>query len=119
MGIKVGKNGVNINIKTHLLSEDKMRELGFTDFREGYWYYCKAVGGKDITFNLSINKVNAEDFRLDVLDEGFLQPYDYQYYLERNPEHQFAIQVRDNVEEHVKYLQDVGVLSGHIKGEYI
>ena len=119
MNTKVNENGVNANIKVHVLNEDKMRELGFTDFREGYWYYCKAVGGKDITFNLSINKVNAEDFRLDVLDEGFLQPYDYQYYLERNPEHQFAIQVRDNVEEQMGILQAAGVLSGHVKGEYI
>lgn len=118
MGVIVNENGVNANIKAHILSEDKMRELGFTDFREGYWYYCKDLGG-DITFNLSINKTNALDFKLDILDENYCQPYDYQYMLILKPDSRFATQIEKAVEEQMKYLQNAGVLSGHVRGNYI
>ena len=50
---------------------------------------------------------------------NFCQSYDYQRILERNPSHQLAGIVREQVEKWMEYLQDNGVLSGHVKGEYI
>lgn len=39
--------------------------------------------------------------------------------LDRNPTFEPALIVRQQVEEWMKYLQENGVLSGHVKGEYI
>lgn len=118
MSVEVNKHGVNACIKAHLLPDKKMRKVGFTDYREGFWYFCRDLG-HEISFSVTINKADAEDLCIDVLDEDFGQPYDYQRYLKNIPENEFAIKIRDKVEYWMEYLQDEGVLSGHIKGEYI
>jgi len=119
MSVEVNKYGVNKCIKAYLLSDERMREIGFTDYRKGNWYFCRDLIKGDISFNVTINKKDAEDLRIDVLDEHFGQPYDYQYYLINDPNFDFAIKVRDKVEYWMEYLQGNGVLSGHVKGEYI
>lgn len=127
MEIKTNKNGVNVNIKAHILSDEDMRRIGFTDYNKDVWYFCRIFDEfkpnkkftYEISFNVSINKNNPDDLRIDVLDEDFLQPYDYQYILTQNPSLEYALQVKEFVEKWMKYLQDNGVLSGHEYGEYI
>lgn len=124
--IEVNSKGVNTAIKTQILSEEKMREIGFTDYSNDRWYFCKGIefpkekrySGFDITFNVSIPK-DGSDFSIDVLDEDFLQPYDYQRMLNENPNFEPCLIVKEQVEEWMAYLQDNGVLSGHNYGEYI
>lgn len=48
-----------------------------------------------------------------------MQPYDFQYILEKNPNHPFAVGIKVKVEGCMRYLQNKGVLSGHEYGEYI
>lgn len=78
--VKLNKNGVNAAIKAHILSDEQMREAGFSNNRNEGWYYCKSLGN-DITFNVFI-PLGGSDISIDVLDENFLQPYDYQMILE-------------------------------------
>ena len=124
--IKVDDKGLNADIQSHLLSEEKMREIGFTDFVKEKWYYCKEVQfpkesryrNFEITFNVSIPK-NGDRLRIDVLDEDFCQPYDYQRMLNKNSKFEPALIVFEFVEKQMEYLQQQGVISGHIYGEYI
>lgn len=129
--ISVNSNGVNAKIKATILSEKEMRRIGFTDFAKDRWYFYrniiteKAKGrygyGRydfEVSFSVVIPK-DGSDIRIDVLDEAFCQPYDYQYILEKNPTHEVALQAKEKVEELMKYLQDNGVLEGHKYGEYI
>lgn len=127
--VQVNSHGVNSKIKAHILSEDEMRRIGFTDYKKDTWYFCRTVmeekskrryGGIDfeVSFGVSIPK-DGSDISIDVLDEAFCQPYDYQYMLEKNPTFDVALKVKEKVEEWMKYLQDNGVLSGHEYGEYI
>lgn len=128
--IKLNSHGVNAAIKAYILPEDKMREIGFTDYCNDRWYFCRCLKIKvdhkkfkkkyneDISFNLTIPK-DGSDIRIDVLDENFCQPYDYQYMLEKNPTFKFALDVKEQVEKWMEYLQNNGVLSGHNKGDYI
>ena len=103
-----------------------MREIGFTDYAEDNWYFCRLIKFPkerryrefEISFNVSIPKDNS-DIEIDILDEDFLQPYDYQRMLYNNPTFEPAMIVKEQVEEWMKYLQDKGVLSGHVYGEYI
>jgi hypothetical protein len=124
--VEINSNYVNAKIKAHILSDEKMKEIGFTDYSKTTWFFCRSIKfpkevryrGFDISFNVSIPK-DGSDIRIDVLDEDFCQPYDYQSMLHRNPTFKPALIVLDQVEEHMEYLQSKGVLSGHVKGEYI
>ena len=124
MNVEVNSNGVNKLIKYNILSDEKMRDIGFTDYTEDTWYFCRMIKfpkghrGFDISFNVSIPKDNS-DIQIDVLDEAFCQPYDYQYMLDKNPEFEPALVVKEQVEDWMKYLQDNEVISGHVYGEYI
>lgn len=83
--IKVNKNCVNAKIQAHILPESEMRKIGFTDHVKDNWYFCrmlrfpkkKLYRDFDVSFSVTIPK-NRDDIRIDVLDEAFLQPYDYQ-----------------------------------------
>ena len=117
--IKLNSHGVNANIKAHILSDEKMRRIGFTDCAKDRWYFCKMLDKKNkISFNITIPK-DGSDIRIDILDEDYLQPYDYQYLLDKNPDFKFALDIKEKVEKWMKYLQDNSVLSGHKYGEYI
>ena len=124
--VEINSNYVNAKIKAHILSDEKMKEIGFADYSKTTWFFCRSIKfpkevryrGFDISFNVSIPK-DGSDIRIDVLDEDFCQPYDYQSMLHRNPTFKPALIVLDQVEEHMEYLQSKGVLSGHVKGEYI
>ena len=79
-----------------------MREIGFTDYCKDRWYFCRVVQkfkyGFDITFNVTIPK-DGSDIGIDILDDSFMQPYDYQYMLDRNPNFEPALKVKEQVEE--------------------
>lgn len=117
MTVEVNEHGTNKTIKFHILPEAEMKRLRFTDYCEDCWYYCKSLGS-DITFNVTIPKDGSEAW-IDVLDDNFCQPYDYQAILERDPSFKFALTIKEKVEECMKELAEAGVISGHKYGEYI
>ena len=124
--VKVNSNGVNSKIKAHILSDEEMKTIGFTNYYEPTWYFCRSIKfpktkryrGFDISFGVSIPK-DGSDIRIDVLDEDFCQPYDYQHMLNKDPKFKPALITFEQVEEYMEYLQSKGILSGHVKGEYI
>ena len=122
-------HGVNAKIKAHIFDDVKMREIGFTDYAKDRWYFCRGINFKDvkkkrglndidISFSVTIPK-DGSDIQIDVLDEWFCQPYDYQYILEKDPGHKIANIVKEQVEYWMEKLQEEGVLKGHVRGEYI
>lgn len=133
--IKVNSHGVNTKIKYHILSDEKMRKIGFNkNYYEGtdyekyspYWWFTRVIQfpkekqweGMNIDFTVKIPK-DGSDLNIMILDMDFCQPYDYQSILRRNKNNQCANIVNEQVEYWIEYLQDNGVLSGHVKGEYI
>lgn len=117
--VELDENGLNANIKTHILPDDKMREIGFTDADYSAWYFCKYWGDIDVSFNVRIEKDKPNSLRIDVLDEAFLQPYDYQYLLRRDPNFKVAKLVKSRVDKCMTYLIDNGILSGWQVGDYL
>lgn len=116
--IVLNKYGCNAAIKVHILPDNQMRSAGFTDCREGYWFFERTCID-EISFSLTIKKDDSSDWRIDVLDEDFLQPYDYQHMLEYNPTFSYALKVQRKVEQFMKQLTDAGIISGHNYGDYI
>jgi hypothetical protein len=54
------------------VSDQDIREVGFTDYAKEKWYLCKRVFDHT-TLNVTIIK-NTGEVKIDVLDEFFLQP---------------------------------------------
>lgn len=116
--MELTKNGNNAEITINLLSDAEMRKIGFTDCVKDTWYYCKDLLN-EISFNVTVKKNDPTDFRIDVLDEDFCQPYDYQYLLDKNPNFEFAKKIFVLVESEMARLAALGIVSGHRYGEYI
>lgn len=126
--VQVNSRGTNMAIKAHILSDDEMRKIGFRDCirnstdRWNYWSYYRMIPGlgkgTEISFIVHIPK-DGSDIEIMTIDEDFGQYYDYQAILERNPNLECALKVRDFVEGQMKKLQSYGVLSGHKRGQYI
>jgi hypothetical protein len=68
-----------------------------------------------ITFNISIVK-STKEVIIDVLDEEFLQPYDYQEMVGLND---IANEVHYKVQDCMKSLVDSGIIVGYSMGDYI
>lgn len=116
---EVDENGLNKKIKAHILSDKEMEAAGFRFIESvNRWVFFRFVG-KDISFNVGINKDDESDFRIDVLDEDFCQPYDYQAIMASDKRHPVASSVFKKVEEYMEKLSDAGIISGHEYGEYI
>lgn len=115
--MEIDSNGLNASIDANVLSDEEMREIGFTDHSKVSWYFTRRAG-TDISFNVSIPK-NGDRLRIDVLDEDFGQPYDYQRMLERDPSFPYALNVKASVERYMQELTDAGVLTGWKPGDYI
>lgn len=113
----VDNNGLNTAITATVLSDYDMRKLGFTDYLEGHWYYGTMVG-HEISCSVSIPKDGGR-LRIDVLDESFGQPYDYQTILRHSPELPFALDVKSNVEKALTKLSAAGVIQGYTPGMYV
>lgn len=115
--VPLTKRKQNAMIQANILDDKKMREIGFTDYSKDSWYYCRGLGS-DISFNVSINKKTSE-IKIDVLDEWFLQPFDYQAQIQDGRNDDFINNINKQVQEQMKYLMDAGVITGYRMGDYI
>lgn len=123
--VEVNSNGVNIKIKANILSDDEMQKIGFTEYRKGYLHFGRMIQFPkeysrdiEISFGVTIPR-DGSDIRIDVLDDAFCQPYDYQRILRDDPNFKTALIVQEQVEKWMKYLEEAGVIQGHVYGEYI
>lgn len=85
--------------KTPILSDEKMRELGFTDHAEGRWYFCRRIDNEGATtLNIAIDKETGLYEEL-VMNERFGQP---EYYGRMKP--QWRDLYRDTIDFYVDTL---------------
>lgn len=107
-GVTLTKHQNNAALGVNILPDAEMRAYGFTDHAPEEWYLCRKVSEDGTTtLNLTIAK-DGSDWVIDVLDEYFLQPYDYQGLLERNPDNGYARAVADECERQYRLLPDAG-----------
>ena len=119
--IKINRNvplndrGQNANIKFGNVSEDTLKSFGFWNTKDSWYMNAVVSSGMDITFNISMVK-STNEVIIDVLDEEFLQPYDYQEMLGLN---EIANEVHYKVQDCMKSLVDSGIIAGYNMGDYI
>lgn len=119
--------GVNNKIKFHF-NKENLTNFGFRYAKPclsipASWYYMKMFSFKGAEFDFAVHwylePYKGAQLSIDLLDDDFCQPYDYQHILSKNPENICAHKVLEFVEKEMKKLQDAGILSGHVEGEYI
>ncbi len=110
----------NKNIKANILSDEDMINAGFTDNHKKNWYYMKTlIGGNiPISFNVTISKKTSK-VQIEILDENWLQHYNYQSILERDPNNKFANEIHKKVQEQMKLLMDKGIITGYKENDFI
>lgn len=111
------KHHNNADIQVHVLDDQSMRKLGFTDNMFDEWYYCHILDDS-ISFNVHIKK-DSSDWRIDVLDEDFLQPYDYQYYIMLARPIAYALKIKKLVDAQMLRLIAHNIISNWEIGDYI
>lgn len=113
------KAGQNSNIKPNPnLKEKTLLDFGFTKEPTSEFYMMSKLTS-DISFNVEID-IETNDISIEVLDEDFLQPYDYQIML-KNPNYvpKIAKIVHHKVQEIMKKLMDSGIIVGYKENDYI
>lgn len=120
---QVNKYQTNVLLQGHVKSASEMIEYGFRRIEHEtvdvpYWSYCTWLVPKyGIEFDLSLYDDGL--VRIDVLDDDFGQPYDYQKLLDSDPYYMFPRQVFWEVDELMHKLQDDGFISGYHTGMYV
>lgn len=118
--VEINEHGNNAAIKVHILDDNSMSAIGFRwvpkDRKSGHWYFCNKVY-RDITFNMSI--YSEDDWRIDILDEWFCQPYDYQAMYESGKYSTVVLTVMKNVNEIMDSFVHKGIISGWKVGDYV
>lgn len=114
------KNGTSANIQIgEGVTKDMLLAFGFQKVKsDGYIYSCEF--GCDICFSVILKGSDLNDLQIDVMDENFGQPYDYQLYIMNGDKPgRVASIVYEKVEVELKKLQDAGILQGHVRGNYV
>lgn len=113
------KAGQNSNIKLNPnLKEKTLLDFGFVKEPTSEYYMMSKLTS-DISFNIDID-IETNDISIEILDEDFLQPYDYQIML-KNPNYvpKIAKIVHHKVQEIMKKLVDSGIIEGYKENDYI
>ena len=120
---QVNKYQTNVLLQGHIKSASEMVEYGFRRIEHKaidvpYWsYYTNLIPKYDIGFYLGL--YDDGSIRIDVLDDDFGQPYDYQKLLDNDPYYMFPRKVFWEVDKVMHRLQDDGFISEYHTGMYV
>lgn len=106
-----------IQISNHQTKESLLT-YGFTNHDKPTLYYMTMIDG-NISFNLSVRIDTLEITKLDVLNEEWLQPYDYQSEILSGSYSGKAQNTYHKVNNILSKLQKDGIITGFEKGMYV
>jgi hypothetical protein len=114
---EVDENGQNKNLRFHIIDSHLMESVGFRHIYN-FWILCDSVD-EDITINIKIT--DNEVGTIDILDDNFCQPYDFQkmiYDLGDNAPFT-AIKVQHKLYTILDSMKTFGILEGWEWGDYV
>lgn len=113
----------NTNIRCERTDEE-LTKYGFTNYHKPTMYWAREVG-PNVGFNISINR-ETRKVEIDILDEDFCQPFDYQSMMKQAEDLEIEPQalglpylVHEKVQAIMKQLVDDGILTGYQPNDYI
>lgn len=99
-------------------TKESLLAYGFTNHNPDVLYFVRMVAD-NISFNLSLDVNTLEVKDIDILDERFLQTYDYQQMILDDEYGKFQLTVYHKVNELLQTFQNDGIITGFEKGMYI
>lgn len=117
--VLINKSGQNANIRVSPNLEGKtLLDFGFARTSVSKYYMMSKLTS-DISFNIEID-IETNNISIEVLDEDFLQPYDYQIILKNlNSIPKIAKIVHHKVQKIMKELMDSRIIEGYVENDYI
>lgn len=114
------ENGTTANIQIgDGATFDSLLAFGFRKIKEDRWVYIRDLGC-DICFTVTMRVSDLNDLKIDVIDDDFGQPYDYQLYIMNSEKPGRVVSIiYEKVEAELKKLQDAGIIQGHVRGNYV
>ena len=111
--------GQNANIKGHVVDDEIMKQHGFHyDAKYEQWDYVQCLYD-EITLYIHISEGDEDNVVIDVIDDDFCQPYDYQSYLGNKPDARVPIIVHRQVQSKMKELMKAGIVTGYTLEDYV
>lgn len=90
-------------------TEEELKEYGFTNYNKPSLYFMRMLQ-PGISFNVTVNRKDFSKSTVDVLDENFLQPFDFEGI--RTP---FGIAVKSAYQKMTAKLVTDGILINNTK----
>lgn len=114
---EVDEKGQNKNLKFHVVDKDIMRNLGFRH-TGNTWVFCEGID-PEISINIRITDDCVGT--IDVLDDDFCMPYDFQDMIQRcrNKAPSVAIEVQHRLYSILDSMKTMGVLENWEWGDYV
>lgn len=113
----VNELGMNSNIKFHILSENAMKMCGFGFISsDNRWYFYKGIT-EHISLEVTIE--SDETGKIEVLDNYWLRPYDFQTMIESGNPSKVAVDVQKEVYMWMNSFSLFGIIEGWEWGDYI
>lgn len=116
---ELNSHNVNANIVFHELDEKSMLAAGFKKLNDGTWSYSRTETYKYLNLCFWVHKKPGDDLAIDILDDDFCQPYDYQHMEAQGNVTEYTRFARKFTEQQMQKLAQAGILSGHNPGDYI
>ena len=113
--VPLDERGQNANIKFKVLDIGSMEECGFRH-TYGKWVYCLGITN-DISLNIQIS--DNEVGTIDILDDQWLQPYDFQGMIMSKKINPTVRLVQKRVYSVMANLMEKGIIGGWNEGDYI
>ena len=115
--VPLDSKGNNENIKFRIIKEDAMKACGF-GHTYGKWIYSLGITDT-ISLNITINDDCSGE--IQILDEDFMQPYDFQgMILEKGDKtNATALTVQKRVYSILNDFSFMGIINGWNYGDYI
>lgn len=108
--VPLNSRGNNANLRANVLDDQTIKSYGFN---QGiYWEYL----GCGVTMYIKVSK---DSICIDIIDDDFGQPYDYQVILRNDQNHKAALSIHSKVQVTMKRLSDAGIIEGWVVNDYI
>lgn len=129
--VEVNKYHTNALLKFHVQNDEIMKANRFNQRNDGTWSYFKTIKVTDPTLPkherkkyglnlcLYITVDNDNILNVQLLDDDFCQPYDYQYLESHGYGNVYTKQAREFVEKELTALQNANIISGFTPGMYV
>ena len=113
---KIDENGQNKNLRFHIVNESLMRSVGFRH-THNFWILCDSMD----TISINIKITDDEIGTINVLDDYFCQPYDFQLMISEKGDNapSSAIEIQHKLYMILDSMKTFGILEGWEWGDYV